>query len=61
MVSISKTAKTLLALCSSLTFSLSIENWYEERLYIEQTYQKKPDLKVVSICPILIHAYITNP
>jgi len=22
------------------------ENWYEERLYIEQTYQKKPDLKI---------------
>ena len=61
MVSISKTAKILLALCSSLTFSLFIENWYEERLYIEQTYQKKPDLKIVSISPILIHAYTTNP
>lgn len=22
------------------------ENWYEERLAIEQTYQKKPDLKI---------------
>jgi len=26
-----------------------IENWYEERLYLEQTYQKKPDMKIVSV------------
>ena len=27
---------------------MRIENWYEERLYLEQTYKKKPDLKIVS-------------
>ena len=27
---------------------MRIENWYEERLYLEQTYRKKPDLKIVS-------------
>ena len=32
----------------NVCISFSIENWYEERLYIEQTYQKKPDLKIVS-------------
>ena len=26
-----------------------IENWYEERLYLEQTYRRKPDLKIVSV------------
>ena len=29
-----------------------VENWYEERLYLEQTYQRKPDLKVVSFGPL---------
>ena len=43
-----------------MCLSFTIENWYEERLYIEQTYQKKPDLKIVSNALMQIEFCITS-
>ena len=56
-----KNSQNLIGIVQLTDILFFIENWYEERLYIEQTYQKKPDLKIVSISPILIQVYITNP
>ena len=36
------------SLLPKFCYLVRIENWYEERLYLEQTYKKKPDLKIVS-------------